>query len=285
LIPNDRVFTSRHVYKIKRSAKTGEAYRFKARMIVRGFEMEKGVDYVDNFSPTPGLAVARLMMSLAIANDMELHKIDIEQAFLQADKLVEGVNGRYFINPPPGSPEAGNKNIVYEVLRPLYGSPSSPRALHKTMDAYFKSEGFDTIGFEESVWVRPAGGKYSEDIYVSAHVDDCLLSCKSLTVMAEFKAHMLNRFIGTDEGEVTEYLGCELIRDRKARTGQLIQAGYAERVLRVFNMWDCNPVATPLDPNVRLSKLDCPECTPKWWIRSYTASIAALWDVCRIWST
>ena len=35
------------------------------------------------------------------------------------------------------------------------------------MDAYFKFEGFDTIGFEESVWVRPAGGKYSEDIYVS----------------------------------------------------------------------------------------------------------------------
>jgi hypothetical protein len=86
LLPNDRVFTSRYVYKIKRSAKTGEAYRFKARMIVRGFEMEKGVDYVDNFSPTPGLAVARLMMSLAIANDMELHKIDIVQALLQADK-------------------------------------------------------------------------------------------------------------------------------------------------------------------------------------------------------
>ncbi len=77
--------------------------------------------------------------------------------------------------------------------------------------------------------------------------------------MAELKAHMLERFIGTDEGEVTEYLGCELVRDRKARTGQLIQAGYAERVLRVFNMWECNPVATPLDLNVRLCKLDCPE--------------------------
>ena len=54
----------------------------------------------------------------------------------------------------------------------------------------------DAIGFEESVWVRPAGGKYSEDIRVSAHVDDCLLSCKSLTEMAEFKAHMLERFVG-----------------------------------------------------------------------------------------
>ena len=61
------------------------------------------------------------MMSLAAANDMELHKIDSSKLSysLQADKLDEGVNGRYFINPPPGSPEAGNKNIVYECLVPM----------------------------------------------------------------------------------------------------------------------------------------------------------------------
>jgi hypothetical protein len=34
------------------------------------------------------------MLSLAVANDYELHACDIEQAFLQADKLPEGVNGR-----------------------------------------------------------------------------------------------------------------------------------------------------------------------------------------------
>ena len=268
LLSNDRVFTSKYVYKIKRSAKTGEAYRFKARMIVRGFEMEKGVDFIDNFSPTPGLAVARLMMSIAIANGMELHKVDIEQAFLQADKLDEGVNGRYFINPPPGSPEAGNKDVVYEVMKPLYGSPSSPRALHKTMDAYFKSEGFDTIGFEESVWVRPAGGKYSEDIYVSAHVDDCLLSCKSPDVMSKFKRDLLSRFVGTDEGEVMEYLGCELVRDRRTRTGHLVQAGYAERVLRAFDMWESHPVATPR----LMSELDRPAVVDPGVHRKYSTT-------------
>jgi hypothetical protein len=31
--------------------------------------------------------------------------------------------------------------------------------------------------------------------------------------------------IGTDEGEVTEYLGCELVRDGKARTGQQFKPG------------------------------------------------------------
>ena len=98
------------------------------------------------------------------------------------------------------------------------------------MDAYFKSEGFDTIGFEESVWVRPAGGKYSEDIYVSVHVDDSLLSCKSPDVMSKFKRDLPSRFMGTDDdGKVTEYLGCELVRDRKTRNWHLVQAGYGER--------------------------------------------------------
>ena len=94
--------------------------------------------------------------------------------------------------------------------------------------------------------------------------------------MAEFKAHMLERFIGTDEGEVTEYLGCELVRDRKARTGQPIQAGHAERVLRVFNMWECNPVATPLDPNVRLYKLDCPAGQEVLYLRALLKGFAYL---------
>ena len=72
---------------------------------------------------------------------------------------------------------------------------------------------------------------------------------------------------------MTEYLGCELVRDREARTGQLIQAGYAERVFGVFNMWDCNPVATPMDPNVRLSKLDCPEVVDPLLHRKYRSIV------------
>jgi hypothetical protein len=82
-------------------------------------------------------ALVRIMVSFAPANNLELYSVDIEQSFTQADKLPEGVNGRYFINPPSGSPDAGNRDILYEVLRTLYGNPSSPRALHKTMDAFF----------------------------------------------------------------------------------------------------------------------------------------------------
>jgi hypothetical protein len=39
--------------------------------------MEKGKDYLQNFSPTPGIAIARITTSIAAANDLELHSIDI----------------------------------------------------------------------------------------------------------------------------------------------------------------------------------------------------------------
>jgi hypothetical protein len=51
--------------------------------------------------------------SITAANDLELHPIDIEQVFLQTDKLMEGVNVRYFINPSPliKSPHANKGSL------------------------------------------------------------------------------------------------------------------------------------------------------------------------------
>ena len=71
-------------------------------------------------------------------------------------------------------------------------------------------------------------------------VDDCLIDCKSKDIMTVFKKEILTRFVGTDEGEVTKYLGCELIRDRSVKTGTIVQKGYTERVLKTFGMWDVN---------------------------------------------
>jgi hypothetical protein len=60
------------------------------------------------------------------------------------------------------------------------------------------------------------------------------------------------------------------------RTANSSQAGYAERVLRVFDLWECNPVATRLDPNVRLSKLDRPEVVDPLVHRKYRSIVGCL---------
>ena len=141
---------------------------------------------------------------------------------MQADWIPEGVNSRVFITSPPGC-EEDDPEIVYEVLRPLYGIPSSARALHLTLDSWFKGEGFSNTGFETSVWFRKAGGEFGGDLIVSAHIDDCLMACSDRDVLERFKKKFLSCFDGTDEGPVTQYLGCELIRDAEAKMGTLRQ--------------------------------------------------------------
>jgi len=100
-------------------------------------------------------AVQPLGPSAATVEDLELHSVDFTKAIIQADCLPEGVNGRFFISLSPGSPHANTSGIVYEVLRPLYGVPSSPRALHKTLDSYFKGEGLRTRCLKNPCGIAP----------------------------------------------------------------------------------------------------------------------------------
>ena len=87
-------------HKLKRDAISGKVSRFKARLIVQGFKMQQDVNYNDTFSPTPGSTATRTIISIATAENLELHSVDFTQAFIQADRLPEGVNGRFFISPP-----------------------------------------------------------------------------------------------------------------------------------------------------------------------------------------
>ena len=83
---NDRVFTSRYVYKLKRDAISGKVSQFKARLIVQDFKMQQDVNDNDTFSPTPGSTVTRTIISIAIAEDLELHSVDFTSSFIQANR-------------------------------------------------------------------------------------------------------------------------------------------------------------------------------------------------------
>lgn len=58
-----------------------------------------------------------------------------------------------------------------------------------------------------------------------------------------------------DIGSCTYYLGISIRRERPMRILYLSQHGYVERILREFGMWECKPVATPIDS----SKFEAPE--------------------------
>ena len=61
----------------------------------------------------------------------------------------------------------------------------------------------------------------------------------------KLKTDLLNRFKGKDMKSIHEILGIKIIRDKSSKTLKLCQKEYIERMLKRFNMEDCNGCATP----------------------------------------
>eukprot|EP00961_Rhodomonas_salina_P009892 133271-Rhodomonas_salina.2 len=57
------------------------------QLVVMGKRMQEGEDYEDSFTPVPHATSGCIIISIAAAQDLELHSCDLAQAFIQADKL------------------------------------------------------------------------------------------------------------------------------------------------------------------------------------------------------
>eukprot|EP00961_Rhodomonas_salina_P127124 1713688-Rhodomonas_salina.1 len=84
------------------------------------------------------------------------------------------------------------------------------------------------------------------------------MACESIATLEKFKTAFLTRFKGTNEGDVTTYLGGELICDRANRTITYCQSIYARKILQIYCAWDQPSVKTPLEAGTLLSKVDSP---------------------------
>jgi hypothetical protein len=91
-----RILGSRWVFDIKRLS-TGVIARFKARLVVRGDQQKFGIDYDETYSAVVGSTTLRVLLSIAAAQNLILHHVDVVQAFLCAT-LEEEV----YVTPPQG---------------------------------------------------------------------------------------------------------------------------------------------------------------------------------------
>src|SRR6187551_475851 len=88
-LPADRkAISNRWVYRIKRRA-DGEIDRYKARLVVRGFSQQKGIDYDETFSPVARFGTIRSILSVAASEHLKLAQFDVKSAFLNGVLLEE----------------------------------------------------------------------------------------------------------------------------------------------------------------------------------------------------
>lgn len=89
---------------------------------------------------------------------------------------------------------------------------------------------------------------------IAVYVDDVLIASRNQEEINRTTTSISKRSTVRNLGEVQQCLGIEFSREGNNIT--LSQRGYIREILEHFGMSDCNPVSTPVDPNVKLDKAD-----------------------------
>jgi hypothetical protein len=119
-LPNGRkIVSSKWVFKKELNA-TGQVEKFKARLVAKGYSQVKGVDFGDVFSFVLKLNFIRVLMYLGATFDLEIEKMDVKTMFLHGD-LEEEI----YMKQPKGFVVKGNKELVCELKRSIYGLKQS----------------------------------------------------------------------------------------------------------------------------------------------------------------
>ena len=78
-----KALQNKWVYRIKEEHDGSK--RYKARLVVKGFEQKEGIDYTEIFSPVVKLMTIRAVLGLVAKEDLHLQQMDVKTAFLHGD--------------------------------------------------------------------------------------------------------------------------------------------------------------------------------------------------------
>ncbi|CAJ2639996.1 unnamed protein product [Trifolium pratense] len=192
--------------------------------------------------------------------------MDVKSAFLNG-VLDEEV----YIEQPQGYEVKGEEEKVLKLKKALYGLKQAPRAWNARIDKYFQDKNFIKCPYEHALYIKAKGG---DILIVCLYVDDLIFTGNNPTMFEEFKKEMTKEFEMTDIGLMSYYLGIEV---KQEDHGILItQEGYAKEVLKKFKMDDANPVSTPMECGIKLSKHEEGETVDPSLFKSLVGSLRYL---------
>ena len=140
LPPGRRAIGCQSVFTVK-TDKDGNVTRYKARLVLLGYQQRPGIDFKELFSPVARFETIRGALAIAAKEQLYLHQLDVKSAFLTADLQEE-----LYMKQPDGFDDGSGR--VWRLRKALYGNVHAPRAFNQKMNKTLMS--METVKLRQS---------------------------------------------------------------------------------------------------------------------------------------
>ena len=262
------------------------AYKYKARLVVRGYQQTPGVDYTETFAPVARFESIRLLMAMAAMYDWEIIQMDVKSAFLNPT-----LDEEIYITKPQGYDTVNdNEGNYLRLLKSLYGLKQAPRIWYRDIDTFLiTSAGFQHLSDESNIYfksgelaAKPAsksppitrdspidssnptllGGPNSlldsrdpSLVILLLYVDDILLYAPSLAALEPVMTVLQDKYEMSSMGNALVFLGLQIERNRHSRQLLIHQNRYIAEMMREFQLESVTPYLTPMETTCKLDTL------------------------------
>jgi len=232
-----KVLDNRWVFKVKRNPDKS-IERFKARLVVRGFMQQHGVDFDETFSQTCRYESIRALLALAAAKGYFILQSDVKTAFLHSE-LTETI----YMELPEGL-RTTEEDLVCLLKKSLYGLRQSPRYWNQTSTNFLRRFHFTPTVSDNCVFVSMSN---DGPVYLPLVVDDTLAISPS-----EALARRILKCIGEEfqisSHQPSKFVGIEIVRNSDGSIN-IHQESFVDELFQRFNMTDAKTLSVPLQPN------------------------------------
>jgi hypothetical protein len=140
----------------------GEPVRYHARLVVKGFGQQFGIDYGEVFAHVLCTDTLHLLFALAAIHDWDMWSLDVVSAFLNG-----WVEEEIYMEQIPGYKDHTNR--VLHVVGSLYGLKQAPRIWNKTFMKKVLAIGYKWTAADPSLFLWEQNSKTS---ILAVYVDD-----------------------------------------------------------------------------------------------------------------
>lgn len=174
--------------------------------------------------------------------------MDVKTAFLHG-VLQETI----YMEQPEGYVVKGKEDKVCLLKKSLYGLKQSPREWNLRFHKFMIKQNYKRSEYDPCVYIK--GSSYKDMIYLLLYVDDMLIASKSKSDIKDLKKMLSTEFEMKDLGAARRILGMDIFRDKNKGVLVLSQEAYLQKLLKIFCMWDCREVQTPMGSHIKLQAL------------------------------